>query len=102
MPERTEVPNEDITDPARISTGSTGLDDILGGGFDSDRLYLYEGRPGTGKTTLALQFLMKGARNCRATIKVREPDNQGERGFRGLCRREGGARPEAQAPATSI
>jgi circadian clock protein KaiC len=75
MPERTEVPNEDITDPARISTGSTGLDDILGGGFDSDRLYLYEGRPGTGKTTLALQFLMEGARNGERTLYISLSEN---------------------------
>src|SRR6201995_5630248 len=47
--------------PPRISTGSEGLDDILGGGFDANRMYLYEGRPGTGKTTIALQFLLKGA-----------------------------------------
>lgn len=46
----------------RISTGSTGLDDILGGGLDADRLYLYEGRPGSGKTTIALQFLLAGVR----------------------------------------
>ncbi|MDU6750739.1 MAG: ATPase domain-containing protein, partial [Bradyrhizobium sp.] len=45
---------------ARVSTGSEGLDDILGGGLDANRLYLYEGRPGTGKTTIALQFLLKG------------------------------------------
>jgi circadian clock protein KaiC len=49
-------------DPPRISTGSEGLDDILGGGLDPDRMYLYEGRPGTGKTTLALQFLREGVR----------------------------------------
>lgn len=48
-------------DPPRISTGSAGLDDILGGGLDANRLYLYEGRPGTGKTTAALQFLRAGA-----------------------------------------
>lgn len=47
---------------ARISTGNDGLDDILHGGFDRDRMYLYEGRPGTGKTTIALEFLMAGAR----------------------------------------
>ncbi|MDG4876314.1 ATPase domain-containing protein [Mesorhizobium sp. WSM4935] len=46
----------------RVSTGSEGLDDILGGGFDPDRMYLYEGRPGTGKTTIALQFLLEGVR----------------------------------------
>jgi circadian clock protein KaiC len=38
------------------------LDDILAGGFDSNRLYLYEGRLGTGKTTIALQFLLAGVR----------------------------------------
>lgn len=47
-------------DLPRISTGNEGLDDILGGGFDRNRLYLYEGRPGTGKTTIALQFLLAG------------------------------------------
>jgi circadian clock protein KaiC len=40
-------------EPAKISTGSGGLDEILGGGFDPERMYLYEGRPGSGKTTLA-------------------------------------------------
>jgi circadian clock protein KaiC len=43
------------------ATGITGLDDILAGGFASDRLFLIEGVPGSGKTTLALQFLMAGA-----------------------------------------
>jgi predicted ATP-dependent serine protease len=47
-------------EPETISTGSGGLDDILGGGVDADRVYLLEGRPGTGKTTLALQFLLEG------------------------------------------
>jgi circadian clock protein KaiC len=45
----------------RISTGNGGLDDILAGGIDPDRMYLYEGKPGTGKTTLAMQFLLDGA-----------------------------------------
>ncbi len=43
------------------SSGIEGLDDILGGGFQRNRLFLLEGRPGSGKTTLALQFLMAGA-----------------------------------------
>ena len=46
---------------ARISSGIVGLDDILCGGLDRDRLYLIEGTPGTGKTTLALQFLLEGS-----------------------------------------
>ena len=40
--------------------GVAGLDDILGGGLTASRIYLLEGTPGTGKTTMALQFLMKG------------------------------------------
>jgi circadian clock protein KaiC len=47
--------------PQRASTGITGLDDILGGGLTRNRLHLLEGSPGTGKTTIALQFLMAGA-----------------------------------------
>jgi circadian clock protein KaiC len=42
------------------STGISGLDDVLFGGLVTNRLYLVEGTPGTGKTTLALQFLLEG------------------------------------------
>ncbi|MGL4966235.1 MAG: ATPase domain-containing protein [Inquilinus sp.] len=55
---------------ARVSTGSAGLDDILGGGLDPDRMYLYEGRPGTGKTTIALQFLLNGAKKGERVLFV--------------------------------
>ena len=44
-----------------LSTGIAGLDDVLAGGFEPQRVYLIEGSPGTGKTTLALQFLRAGA-----------------------------------------
>ncbi len=44
------------------SSGIVGLDDVLSGGFKANRLYLIEGVPGSGKTTLAMQFLMDGAR----------------------------------------
>jgi circadian clock protein KaiC len=44
----------------RVPTGVPGLDDILGGGLTPNRLYLVEGAPGAGKTTLALQFLQAG------------------------------------------
>jgi circadian clock protein KaiC len=47
------------TDP-RVSTGCAGLDNILSGGFPQGRLYLIEGDPGAGKTTLALQFMRDG------------------------------------------
>lgn len=44
----------------RASMGISGLDDVLHGGLPSNHLYLLEGNPGTGKTTLALQFLREG------------------------------------------
>lgn len=44
----------------QIATGNDGLDAILRGGLPADRLYLLEGAPGSGKTTLALQFLRAG------------------------------------------
>ena len=44
----------------RASTGIAGLDNILAGGFPPHHLYLVEGTPGSGKTTLGLQFLLKG------------------------------------------
>jgi circadian clock protein KaiC len=48
------------TSSDRASTGIRGLDDILGGGLPRHRLYLIQGEPGVGKTTLALQFLLEG------------------------------------------
>lgn len=42
-------------------TGISGLDDVLGGGLERSRTFLLEGSPGTGKTTIALQFMMNGA-----------------------------------------
>jgi circadian clock protein KaiC len=58
----TTTTSKPVDEQPRISTGNPGLDDILMGGLDADRMYLYEGRPGTGKTTIALQFLIEGAR----------------------------------------
>ena len=54
----------------RASTGVSGLDEILGGGLARDRLHLLEGSPGTGKTTIALQFLLAGAEAGEAGIYV--------------------------------
>ncbi|MDY6946037.1 MAG: ATPase domain-containing protein [Pseudomonadota bacterium] len=54
----------------RVPLGIEGLDDVLGGGITPDRLYLLEGSPGTGKTTLALQFLLHGAARGEACLYI--------------------------------
>lgn len=63
---------------ARISTGIAGLDDILCGGLDPDRLYLIEGTPGTGKTTLALQFLLEGSKKGETGLYVTLSESEKE------------------------
>lgn len=45
----------------KARTGVPGLDDVLSGGFASGHVFLLEGEPGTGKTTIALRFLLEGA-----------------------------------------
>ncbi len=54
----------------RASTGIAGLDDVLGGGWARSRLHLLEGSPGTGKTTIALQFLLAGAEAGESGIYI--------------------------------
>lgn len=51
-------------------TGIRGLDEILCGGLPANRLYLLEGDPGTGKTTIALQFLLEGVRQGEACLYI--------------------------------
>src|SRR3954463_1729439 len=74
-------------EPETLSTGSTGLDDILGGGLDADRGYLIEGGPGTGKNPLALQFLLEGVRNGERCLYV--PLSESERELRAVVSRHG-------------
>lgn len=53
-----------------LSTGVEGLDDILGGGLTTGRIYLIEGEPGTGKTTTGMQFLVEGARAGESVVYI--------------------------------
>lgn len=53
-----------------VATGTEGLDNILGGGVTREQVYLLEGSPGSGKTTLALKFLLEGAARGEAVAYV--------------------------------
>jgi circadian clock protein KaiC len=55
---------------SRVSTGIADLDNILGGGLTTNRAYLVEGTPGSGKTTIALQFLLEGARQGEGGLYI--------------------------------
>lgn len=57
-------------DATAVAAGIPGLDNILGGGFTPNRIYLVEGDPGSGKTTLALQYLLEGRRRGESGMYV--------------------------------
>lgn len=61
-----------LTSPpsGRCPTGISGLDQVLGGGLPLYRLYLVQGQPGVGKSTLALQFLLEGARRGETVLYI--------------------------------
>jgi circadian clock protein KaiC len=58
-----------------ISTGVPGLDTILSGGLTRDRLYLIEGEPGSGKTTMGLQFLVEGVKRGETVLYISLAEN---------------------------
>lgn len=80
-------PHSSPTSETRASTGIEGLDDILGGGFTPHRLYLLEGVPGSGKTTLALQFLMEGVQRGEPVLYVTLSETEEE--LRGVATSHG-------------
>ncbi|UZE21240.1 AAA family ATPase [Pseudomonas sp. B21-056] len=55
---------------AKAATGIEGLDDILSGGLSRGHVFLLEGEPGTGKTTVALQFMLAGARAGERSLYI--------------------------------
>lgn len=60
----------------RISSGISGLDEILNGGFIAGRAYLVRGGPGCGKTTLGMHFLAAGEPGKSLLITLGEPEAQ--------------------------
>ena len=67
-----------LKSPPRASTGIVGLDDVLRGGLLANRVYLVEGAPGAGKTTLALQFLLEGRHLGEAGLYVTLSESEEE------------------------
>jgi len=66
------------TTDTTVSTGIAGLDELLRGGLTANRMYLIEGAPGTGKTTLALQFLLEGRNRGEGTLYVTLSETKAE------------------------
>src|SRR4029079_17610442 len=66
------------TRPSLAGSGVAGLDDILRGGLPRGHVYLVEGDPGVGKTTLSLQFLLEGRRAGERTIYVTLSETKAE------------------------
>jgi circadian clock protein KaiC len=60
------------------ATGVFGLDDILQGGFSRGNVFLMEGEPGTGKTTMALQFLLEGAKAGEKSLYITLSETEAE------------------------
>jgi circadian clock protein KaiC len=69
---------ETQTSIGSLPTGIHGLDDILGGGYAGSHIHLIEGQPGTGKTTLALQFLRDGNARGERTLYITLSETRSE------------------------
>ena len=63
---------------SKAKLGVPGLDDVLVGGLSRGHLYLLEGSPGTGKTTIALQFLLEGSQRGEKGLYVTLSETEGE------------------------
>ncbi len=74
------MPSPADPDPSTTQArfGIPGLDDVLSGGLDRDRVYLLEGNPGTGKTTAAMRFLIEGAGRGETTLYITLSETENE------------------------
>lgn len=72
------VKNNCFKDPKRCSTGVEGFDEVLGGGLPCNRLYVLEGQPGSGKTTLAIQFLLEGIKKGEKALYITFSETEDE------------------------
>jgi circadian clock protein KaiC len=71
MSETESVPSSTGRGPSpRISTGTPGLDAVLFGGLPAKRMYLLQGDPGVGKTTMAVRFLLEGSRQGEKCLYI--------------------------------
>lgn len=68
----------EIDSSEKCLIGIPGLDEVLGGGLPRNHLYLLQGKPGTGKTTLALQFLQEGARAGEKVLYITFSETKAE------------------------
>jgi circadian clock protein KaiC len=64
--------------PEQAATGITGLDNVLAGGLSRGRVFLLEGSPGTGKTTIAMQFLLQGAERGERVLYITLSETEDE------------------------
>jgi circadian clock protein KaiC len=74
---RAENTLSSTSDP-RCPSGIEGLDNILGGGLPRNCFYLVQGDPGSGKTTLALQFLLEGVRSGESVFYITLSETEAE------------------------
>src|SRR6478672_7827146 len=70
---RTEIPTSE-----RCPSGVEGFDEVLAGGLPCDCVYLIQGDPGSGKTTLALQFLLEGVRRGESVFYITLSETRSE------------------------
>ena len=61
-----------------VSTGIDGFDNVLNGGFPRGHVFLVEGEPGAGKTTLGLQFLLAGSNHGESVLYVTLSESERE------------------------